>query len=231
MNDMYDVSIIIVNYNTADLTRNCINSIYSMTKDISFEIIVSDNGSSDGSIEMIKSEFPNVVLIENNKNLGFGAANNRAKEIANGKYIFFLNSDTLLLNNAVKIFYDYWEKEQEKQELGALGTILINEKNEPIHSGGKFPTYFSLCKEQFFLSILHLIKSIVVILNLYAIFPFKYKQKRIPYIYGEVDYITGADLFVKNDENALFDERFFLYYEETDIELQLYKKGLKRILI
>ena len=70
-----DVSIIIVNFNTKELLSNCINSIYKNTKDITFEIIVSDNGSTDGSIEMLKSTFPNVILLENNQNLGFGTAN------------------------------------------------------------------------------------------------------------------------------------------------------------
>ena len=102
-----DVSVIIVNYNTKELTRNCLKSVFEKTKGVNFEVIVSDNGSTDGSIEMIKSEFPEVILIENNANLGFGAANNRALKIARGKYVFYLNSDTLLLNNAVKIFFDY----------------------------------------------------------------------------------------------------------------------------
>ena len=72
-----DVSVIIVNFNTKELTGNCLRSVFEQTKDIDFEVIVSDNGSTDGSVEMIKTEFPQVVLIENNANLGFGAANNR----------------------------------------------------------------------------------------------------------------------------------------------------------
>ena len=96
-----DVSIIIVNYNTCELTRNCLKSVFEQTKNIDFEVIVSDNGSKDGSVEMIKKEFPYVILIENNANLGFGAANNRGLKIAKGKYIFYLNCDTILLNNAV----------------------------------------------------------------------------------------------------------------------------------
>ena len=87
-----DVSIIIVNYNTKNLTINCLSSIYEQTKDISFEIIVSDNGSTDGSIEMIKSNFTKVIVIENKENLGFGKANNRGLKVATGKYIFYLNN-------------------------------------------------------------------------------------------------------------------------------------------
>ncbi|MBR1638758.1 MAG: glycosyltransferase [Treponema sp.] len=68
--------------------RNCLKSIFEHTKDIFFEVIVSDNGSTDGSVEMIKTEFPQVVLIENNVNLGFCVANNRGLDIAKGKYIF-----------------------------------------------------------------------------------------------------------------------------------------------
>lgn len=83
-----DVSIIIVNYNTKDLTCNCLKSVFEQTEDIDFEVIVSDNGSTDGSVEMIKTEFPQVVLIENRVNLGFGAANNRGLKLAKGKYIF-----------------------------------------------------------------------------------------------------------------------------------------------
>ena len=122
-----DVSIIIVNYNTKDLLKECIDSIYEQTKEITFEIIVSDNGSSDGSIEMLKNYFPSVIIIENNANLGFGAANNRGLKIAHGKYIFYLNSDTVLLNNAVKCFFDFWEQASDKDSIGAIGANLLNE--------------------------------------------------------------------------------------------------------
>ena len=121
-----DVSIIIVNYNTCEITKNCLTSIYEKTKEINFEIIVSDNGSKDGSIEMIRTEFPEVSLIENNANLGFGTANNRALAVAKGKYVFYLNSDTILLNNAVKIFFDHWENAVDKDTIGALGANLLD---------------------------------------------------------------------------------------------------------
>ena len=90
---------------------------------------------------MIKTDFPTVILIENNANLGFGAANNRGLKIAKGKYIFYLNSDTLLLNNAVKMFYDYWENTGDKEKIGALGSNLLNKDGHIIHSYGSFPSF------------------------------------------------------------------------------------------
>jgi GT2 family glycosyltransferase len=133
------VSIIIVNYNTKELLHNCLISIYEQTKDIEFEVIVSDNGSVDGAIQMVQLEFPNVIIIKNNMNIGFGAANNKGLDIARGKYVFYLNSDTVLLNNAVKIFYDFWENYSEKDELGAIGCNLLDGNFETTHSAGSFP--------------------------------------------------------------------------------------------
>lgn len=225
-----DVSIIIVNYNTKDLIKNCINSIYKHTKDVDFEIIVSDNGSVDGSIEMIKSEFPNVILIENGSNLGFGTANNRGLAIAKGKYIFYLNSDTLLLNNAVKYFYDYWETSPEKDNIGALGCNLLDENLSVSDSYGIFPNVNE--------TIIELIRA-----N-YGLFKYFFKKvifkknigitripKKFDFKIGAVDIIIGADLFMKNDEFAKFDEQIFLYHEEMDLQFQLKKEGKKRLLI
>lgn len=211
-----DVSVIIVNYNTLDLTRNCLKSIYEQTKDINFEVIVSDNGSVDGSIEMIRQDFPQVVLIENNANLGFGAANNRGLKIARGKYIFYLNSDTILLNNAIKIFYDYWEGSENKDSIGALGTNLMDKELNVIHSGGQYPSYKS--------TLIGLIKFFVAELWLYRKIP-KKKKENLFYPDGKwCGYITGADLFVLNNESAYFDENFFMYYEETDLQYNSFKK-------
>ena len=222
-----EVSIIIVNYNTCDLTRNCLKSVFEQTKDIEFEVIVSDNGSKDGSIEMIKTEFPQVILIENNANLGFGAANNRGVKIAKGKYIFYLNSDTILLNNAVKIFYDYWEKSAEKDRIGALGCNLVDKNQKVTYSYGEFPNPL----KEIWLFIRKIIATYVKILYFcfyreYRIKPQIYKLK-----FGKVDHVSGADLFVRNNELAFFDERFFLYYEETNLEWHMMKKDLDRIII
>ncbi|WP_191017334.1 glycosyltransferase [Treponema zioleckii] len=223
----YDVSVIIVNYNTRELLKNCLKSLYEHTKDVSFEVFVSDNGSKDGSLEMLRENFPQVKIIDNNANLGFGAANNRALEKATGKYVFYLNSDTVLLNNAVKIFFDYWEQNDANGSLGAIGANLLDEKNQVIHSAGHFRSIDKEIKD----ALADMTRSYKLII------PFlRHKKlgKTPPAVekkIGLVDYVTGADLFVKNDEAAYFDEKYFLYYEESDMQKKMAIAGKERRLI
>lgn len=202
-----DVSIIIVNYNTRDLLRDCILSILEHTKEISYEIIVSDNGSKDGSVEMLQKEFSQVIVIENGKNLGFGAANNAAAKIAKGKYIFYLNSDTLLLSNAVKEFFDFWEN-SSIENIGVLGAQLVDAKRHPVQSWGRYPTTLGVLKALLHMSLAPQLKKAV-----------KKEDELMPKEAKIINgFITGADMFLKNDEDALFDERYFMYSEETDLE-------------
>ncbi|MDD5789396.1 MAG: glycosyltransferase family 2 protein [Spirochaetia bacterium] len=219
-----NVSIIIVNYNTRELTKNCLNSIYEQTKGINFEVIVSDNGSTDGSIEMIKSDFPQVILIENNENLGFGKANNIGAKIAKGTYLFFLNSDTVFINNAVKYFFDYAENDNQNLLLGAY----LRYPDETVSTSyGTFinPFVWTLKK------------------NIYDFYP-KILEKRLSQIKEKrtvaglnekfIDYITAADLFVKNDvfnEIGGFDENFFMYHEDEDLGRTALKNGFKSKII
>lgn len=229
------VSIIIVNYNTKDLLKDCLNSIYEQTKDLEFEVIVSDNGSTDGSIKMIKLEFPQVLLIENNANLGFGSANNRGTKIAKGKYILFLNSDTVLLNNAVKEFYTYWEDSDNKDNIGALGCNLLGENYEIVHSHGSlkgFPTLKGQINA-YFRDLLH-ISRLFILPHLRNKKLFKSKKttmSKIEFYVGKVSFITGADLFVLNNKDAFFDEDFLLYCEDVELQKRLYDKKLDRLLI
>ncbi|MDD6968632.1 MAG: glycosyltransferase family 2 protein [Treponema sp.] len=229
-----DVSIIIVNYNTSKFLKNCLLSIYEHTKNIEFEVIVSDNGSSDDSLDMIKTYFPQVILIENNKNLGFGTANNRGLEIAKGKYIFYLNSDTVLLNNAIKIFFDYFENNNKDNLIGALGANLLNPnmtigESYASSCGGNCNSYNDILKD-----------ILLYMLRVWFIFfktLFGYKLKHIKKNHeftkkiGNVGNILGADLFLKNNEFARFDENFFMYFEETDLQYQMKKNNLSRLLI
>lgn len=213
-----DVSVIIVNFNTKDLLVNCIKSIKLNTSNIDYEIIIVDNGSTDGSLEVVSNLFPWVHLIETGENLGFGRANNVGMQKALGKYLFLLNSDTIIKNNVLKIFYDFSEN---NSEICALGTILFGTKGKPCHSYGKFISPTS---------------ELIDALSIYFRF-LKDKSKFSPNIINhpiEVDYITGADLFFPKmiiDEIGGFDSSFFMYCEEVDLQKRMNDFGYNRIII
>src|SRR3989344_5924422 len=95
------LSVILVNWNTCDLTKQALASIYKETSGMGFEVIVVDNNSADNSVEMIKKEFPQVVVIENKDNCGFGKANNQGLKITQGDYLMFLNTDVVVLDGAL----------------------------------------------------------------------------------------------------------------------------------
>lgn len=214
-----DVSIIIVNYNTKTITLDCVKSIVTNTKGVDYEIILVDNNSTDGSAEFFEND-SHIKFVKSSSNLGFGKANNLGLRIAEGKYIFYLNSDTLLLNNAVKLFFDKMESLDDR--IGGLGTILVDKSGNAIHSYGKFPTkLFELNRQTFVGTILR-----------------KFGHKTSYYDNPEwnsgemfeVDYITGADLFIRRelvDKYGAFDRDFFMYYEETEMQHRYSVNGYK----
>ena len=145
-----DVSIIIVNYNTKQLLKNCLNSIYKYTDSLDFEIIVGDNGSKDGSVEMVVQEFEGVIIVDTKENLGFGKGNNRGVERASGEYVFLLNSDTLLIENSIFKLYEFFKINEKKLKIGALGCKLVDEKLNIMNSGGGFPKVANDLKEYYY---------------------------------------------------------------------------------
>jgi len=176
-------------------------------------VIVVDNDSHDNSRDVVRRDFPWVRWIQSEQNLGFGRANNLGAKHATGKYLFLLNSDTVLLNNAIKIFYDYYEQNNHNGCIGAIGSYLLDDKLQPNHSYGSFP---SVKSEWLYLFRFGQIKNISTEIEL------------------SVDYITGADLFIPRDVFNLlegFDRNIFMYYEETDLQNRMSKLGLRRIVI
>lgn len=222
-----DVSIILVSYNTKDLTRDCIKSVYEKTEGLSYDIWVVDNNSSDGSVEMVQEEFPDVKLIASKENLGFGRANNAAMRQTNAKYCFLLNTDTILLNNAVKILFEFMENPQNA-DIGACGGQLFNRDMSQQWSVGEFDTLEKLYKKSIGINF-HQIKYRLK--DLYSQKTNKENHKRHINSYNtEVDYIIGADLMLRKsalDKAGLFNERFFMFGEEAELQFRLKKNGYK----
>ena len=222
-----DVSIILVNYNTKDLTSDCIKSVYEKTQDLQYEIFVVDNASSDGSAQMIKEEFPNIRLIESPENLGFGRANNLAIKQSDAKYCFLLNTDTILVNNAVKILFDFMEK-PENSNVGACGGQLYNEDMSLQHSVGEFDTLEKLRRKALGINFHELKHRYKHILN-----NKKYDKNDKTCAFScsyEPDFIIGADMMLRKyalNEGGAFDERIFMFGEEAELCFRLKKKGFK----
>lgn len=208
-----DISIIIVNWNTKDLLRNCLNSIYQTVQNITLEIIVVDNASHDGSVVMLREEFPQVTIIENTTNRGFGAANNQAFGIMKGRYALLLNTDTVLKEHAVYELFSFMEAHPDASM--ACGQLL-NADGSKQNSIASFPTLWTLLFNTPLLEYL---------------FPKRYPSKRYNYEEPiEVDSGIGACLLVRKqaiDEVGMFDERYFFFFEETDWALQMKTAGWK----
>lgn len=117
------LSIVIVNWNTKDLLHDCLSSIFDETKDISFEVIVVDNGSTDGTVDMVRKDFSNVTLIENKENIGYSKANNQGIKISTGRYVCLLNTDTVILENALSKMVRLLDG---RYDIGATTCLLIN---------------------------------------------------------------------------------------------------------
>ncbi|MDI6715796.1 MAG: glycosyltransferase family 2 protein, partial [Actinomycetota bacterium] len=119
-----NLSIILVSYNTQDLLNNCLNSIFKRPGKHLVEIIVIDNSSTDGSIEMVKTKYPWVKLIENKENIGFAKANNQGFMESSGRYVMFLNSDTIAGPDSIDRIIDFMESHPE---VDIVGPKLLNE--------------------------------------------------------------------------------------------------------
>lgn len=117
-----EVSIIILSFNTRGLLRDCLNSLKKVKKEISFEVIVADNGSIDGSLAMVRRQFPWVIALDNKDNVGFARGNNAARKVVRGKYVLFLNSDTVTYKGALKASVDFLK---EHPDVGAMTCKLV----------------------------------------------------------------------------------------------------------
>lgn len=209
-----ELSIIIISFNTRQVTLNCLNSIYNslLNSELIFEVIVIDNASQDGSVQAVEDlqkRYSNLVLVENKENIGFGRANNQAAHLANGKYLFFLNSDTLVLDNAVEMLLHFYK--QNESHIHFLGGKLLNKDHTPQPSTGPFYNPFVVFGALF-------LKGDYWGLTRYS----PDQPKKVDWVSGAC-ILTTKELFSKLKG---FDEDIFMYMEEIDLLYRAQKIGL-----
>jgi GT2 family glycosyltransferase len=208
-----DLSIIIVNWNTRDLLCQCLDSLTQRVEGIEMEILVVDNGSTDGSVAAVRKKFPGMRLIENPVNLGFAKANNQALSVSKGRYLLLLNPDTQVKDEAIPQMLSFMNAHAEA---GLVGAQLLNADESKQNSIANFP---SLATELLNKSLLR------------WFFPEKFPGKEMDYPAPvEVDSVIGACMLVRREaveQVGLLDEGFFLFLEETDWCYRIKKAGWK----
>ncbi|MFA6282829.1 MAG: glycosyltransferase family 2 protein [Desulfurivibrionaceae bacterium] len=212
-----DISIVIVNWNTRDLLLDCLASVYAMIREVRFEVFLVDNASSDGSVEAVRAQYPQVNVIQNEKNLGFAAANNKALRIMRGKYALLLNTDTIVTEGAIAKLFQYMESHAD---VAMTCGQLLNADGSKQNSIANFPSLLILLANETLLRIL---------------MPKKFPSKRRDYPAPiPVESCVGACLMVRKaamDAVGLLDERYFFFMEETDWALAMHRGGGKSIFV
>ncbi len=214
-----DISIIIVNYNVEHFLEQCLKSVEIATQKCNAEIFVVDNISIDGSVEMVKEKFPNVILIENKENVGFSRANNQAMRIAKGRYILLLNPDTVVEEDTFVKTIDFMDN---TPECGGLGVKMIDGKGVFLPESKRgLPTPAVAFYKIFGLS---------------KIFPKsqKFGKYHLGYLpmneINEIEILSGAYMMMRKtalDKVGLLDEDFFMYGEDIDLSYRIILGGYK----
>ena len=198
------ISVIIPSFDTKQLLNQCLSSL-----DKKLELVVIDNSSTDGTQEMVESDFPQVKLIKNSNNLGYGAANNQGIKVSKGDYLLFLNSDTIVKNNAPLKMANYLVK---NPQIGALGCRLLNKDGSWQASAGWFP---SLRVVFIMLFVEHWLGNLV-----------RGSFNKIK----EVDWVMGAAIMIPKkviDKVGVMDEGIFMYMDEVEWCWRIKKVGFK----
>jgi hypothetical protein len=216
---MIDLSIVIVSYNTKDFLQKCIESIKNTVKDFTYEIIIVDNASKDNSSDLIKDKFEEVTLMENKENLGFSKANNAGIKKSSGRYVLFLNADTIVYPNTLKTMLDFMDN---NKDAGAATCKLVmpNGKiDDASHRG--FPTPWN--------SFTHFssLSKILGKTKLFGGYNLGYLNFSKTH---EIDALAGAFMFVRREAGEQvnwWDEDYFFYGEDLEFCYQLKEKGWK----
>jgi len=212
------VSVVIVNWNTREILRDCLRTVYEQTREVEFEVIVVDNASADGSADMVRTAFPRALLLANSTNRGFAAANNQGLEVAKGRYVLLLNSDTLVLDGAIDQTVRFADAHPEA---AATACRVLNRDRTWQPTCFLFPSAFNL---------------LLAALYLNKLFPRNRicGRERMTWWDGQdtraVDVVTGCFILVRREaieQVGVLDETYFMYGEEADWCYRFRKAGWK----
>lgn len=214
------LSIIIVSWNVREDLLRCMRSIEENKPSCTFEVIIIDNASTDGTLDMIKKCFSEVKLIKNHENCGFAAANNQGLKRLQGQYILFLNPDTIIHPKSLDILVEFMDS---NEDVGACGPKLLNADGSTQDSVRCFPSFRGALHRHTVFKFLGIFKGAY---RKWVMYDFK-NDKQI-----DVDQVMGAALMVKKsitDKVGPMDERFFMYYEEVDLCYRIKQAGWRII--
>lgn len=216
----YDLSIIILNYKTANLIKYCIYNLKKINPLLKYEIIVVDNDSADNCEQIVKKHFIEVKFIQAKNNRGYAAGNNLGIKKAQGKYILIVNPDIAFLDKTLEKMYDFMGK---NPKIGIIGPKLLNADGTLQYSCGNFPDWHLPFYRR---TILSKTNSGQKWLKNYLMKDWNHNENR------EVDWLFGACLLIRKEaieEVGLLDERFFLYLEDTDWCRRFWENGYQVI--
>jgi GT2 family glycosyltransferase len=204
---MADLTIIIVSWNCWDYLDGCLRSVQESDTRRPIRVIVVDNGSGDGTPDLVRRRHPWVELLCNSSNVGFAAGNNRAMRVNRSPFVLLLNADTVVVPGALDTMLEFLDKEQD---VWATGPAVLSGDRSPQRTGVRFPTNWNLLVETLFLD--RLFPGV----RLFG----QHRELYVdPSISREVDYLQGSCLMVRAEaiqKVGLLDEDFFMYFEETD---------------
>jgi hypothetical protein len=209
-----DLSIVIITHNAQKLLENCLNSIYKNTKKPSFEIIVVENSSTDGTLEML-NQFPKIQVTKNQCNRGVGPARNQGMRLAKGRYLLLLDADTTVTINALDTLVEFMDN---NPQVGICGPKLVSPTNELQFTCRRFPTVFTKILRRAPLPFVqHLLKAELLV-------DWDHNSVR------EVDYVIGACQIIRKEafeQVGYLDENIFYGPEDVDYCVRMWRKDWK----
>jgi N-acetylglucosaminyl-diphospho-decaprenol L-rhamnosyltransferase len=211
-----DLSIVIVSWNVKELLAACLASVYRSLQEMEYNVLVVDNASSDGSVEMVRESFPQARLIANSNNRGFAAANNQAMAATRGRYLVLLNPDTELRDNALGMLLRFMD---DTPAAGMAGPRLIYGDGSFQHSAFGFPSLAQAFFD-FFPAHYRLLES-----RLNGRYPRSLYASGRPFA---IDHPLGACMMVRREvieQVGHMDEQFFMYCEEVDWAMRIKRAG------